>query len=130
MQKIVDAIDTTPNHKKRLFTCLDRLNDALNDEIPSNQIIDILVMFCGFLFGFELDGRGSRTYSVEYWQNKEQYYTEKILHGANDYFDKKDVITIQRNIIEKLKTEGFDTFKIALIMHPLIFNNIGGYSGN
>ena len=116
MMKIVNMLDAPIKHKECLMNTLVLLNDEIKMcDIPSWYVIDILFRLCARLFGFN-NMKGSKLYSLVYWQNEAQYQTEKTLEGYDQdlYYIKKNAIILRKDLINHLKSKGIDSFTIAL----------------
>lgn len=119
MMRNVDDIDTTVRHKESMFLSLEYLESAIKDwDIPEKIIFD-LFMLCSRFLGY--DGCKARCYTPVYWQTQDQYFTTTILQGRSaeeDYRgDKKNIISARKKLIENLKREGYNDFKISLILN-------------
>ena len=112
----IDKLDTTMDHKRSIMGLLECFDSALSKDNTSKMIC-ILLRLCGSLLGFK---RGAVLRMLVYWQDNNQYYSERMLQGGDpleDYCDKKNAISIRTKIIKDLKADGINTFKIALILN-------------
>jgi hypothetical protein len=119
LMKQIDTLDTTPRHKQVLMANAEAIRDAIGrNDAPSWDLILRLVAFIGRLLGLDFH-RGSRCHSIAYFQTPAQYYTADLLaHGdALQDYDKKDAVSIRREVIAFLKGKGLSDFKVALVLH-------------
>jgi len=118
--KRIDKLDTTARHKEKLLLGAEKFFEATKGkDISTKNLLYNLLWLCGGLLGFEFNGRiNATTHSLLYWQNKGQYTTSNIIEGNNDsqeHEDKKYIFNKRKEIINKLKEEGFTYYKIAII---------------
>ena len=118
--KRIDKLDTTTRHKEKLLFGAEKFFNATKERnISTKDLLYNLLWLCGGLLGFEFNGRiNAITHSLVYWQNNDQYMTSNILEGNDDsqeYEDKKYIFNKRKEIINKLKEEGFTYYKIAII---------------
>src|SRR5262249_35403979 len=89
------------------------------NDAPSWDLILRLVAFIGRLLGFDFH-QGSQCHSIAYFQTPAQHYTADLLaHGdaLQDYYDKKDAVSMRREVVALLKEKGLSDFKVALVLH-------------
>lgn len=118
--KQINKLDTTTRHKQMLMVESEELLAATKSRKPEPwNLVYRLLRLCGRLLGFDFD-RGTIVHTPIYYQTAGQHFTSSILAGgdaAHDYYDRKDAISIRKTVIENLKIEGFDHFKIALVLN-------------
>lgn len=118
--KRVNELDTTTRHKQLLMVESEKFLAATKSRKPDPwNLVYRLLRLCGRLLGFDFY-RGSIVHTPVYHQTAGQHFTSIILAGGDamqDYYDRKDAISIRKKVIENLKKEGFDHFKIALILN-------------
>jgi len=121
MLKQADKIETTTRHKKVLMSEIEYLSEKIkkSDE-ASWEIIFMFFSLCSRLLGYDYC-KGLVYNTPIYHQTKGQYYNEKIFEEGGDalqhYYDNKDAISVRKKIIDDLKKQGYDDFKIALILN-------------
>lgn len=119
MLKMVDSIDTTSRHKERLVSDLNSIRSSFSRAAdPTWPLVFRFFSLCGRLLGF--DFLGSRINTPVYHQEYNQYYTELIKSGGDvmqDYYDKKNFISIRRRLVHELKKEGLNDFQIAMVLN-------------
>ena len=119
MLKLVDLIDTTLRHKERLVSDLNDIRSSLSRASdPSWSLVFHFFSFSGRLLG--LDFFGSRINTPVYVQSPEQYYTEHIKSGGDvmqDYYDKKNFISMRRAVVQGLKAKGLNDFQVAMVLN-------------
>jgi hypothetical protein len=120
--KRVDKIDSTTRLKRKLLLGAEDFFEATKvKDISTKNLLYALLWFCGSLLGFESNGRvNAITHSLFYWQNKNQYIMSNIIEGKDDMQeckDKKYIFNKRKEIINKLKEEGFTYYKIAMIFY-------------
>jgi len=109
----VNTLDTTPHHKQALMSQLDKILNFLRGANDPSWVI----IYCFFRLSFCLLGFG---HTPIYYQTAGQYYTAHILRGGDvmqDYYDQKDAIALRRSVVEDLKKQGLDDFKISLVLN-------------
>lgn len=120
IMKWIDELDTTTGHQKVLAAEAENFFNAVKSRtLAPWSLIYILLRLCGRLLGFDFI-RGSILHTPTYHQTNDQYYTTHILEGGDpmqDYYDRKDTISVRRRLVEQLKDEGFTDFKIALVLN-------------
>lgn len=116
----VDNLDTHDEHKKQLHLFADQFGEELGHKEPNDRALVYSALgLIATLLGF-CSVRGAKFTSPVYSRAAEQYYTELILKGGDamqDYYDRKNVIDIRREIIGSLKSKGIDDFHIALALN-------------
>ena len=109
----VNALDTTPHHKKVLMMELDAISELFKGaKDPSWDLIYRFLRLSFCLLGFG--------HTPVYYQTEGQYYTAHIRRGGDvmqNYHDCKDAVSLRRSVVEYLKKQGFDDFKISLILN-------------
>ncbi len=120
MLKRADKIETTTRHKQMLMYEIEYLSKKIKKVNEASwEVIFCLFSLCSYLFGYDYC-RGGIYNTPTYHQSKGQYYTVKIFEGGDvmqDYYDKKDAISVRKKLINDLKEAGYDDFKIALILN-------------
>ena len=118
--RLVNALDTTPRHKKMLMAELEAVSRALKGAAePSWEVVYRLFRLCMRLFGFDYVA-GARCHTPAYWQTPDQRHTERILDGDDPmrgYEEEKDAVSIRRDVVEELRKKGLDDFKISLVLN-------------
>ena len=120
VMKTVDKIETTTHHKKLLMANVERTQKTIKtiDE-PTWELVDNLLCVIGRLLGFDLQ-RGSRLYTLSYWQTYSQYYnsvTQSGADGMQGYYDEFDAVSMRQSVAQSLKQKGLNDFKIALVLN-------------
>lgn len=121
IMKQIDALDTTPRHKQVLMANAEAIQNALrrNNDKPSWSLIFRFVAFIGRLLGFDFH-HGSQCHSLAYFQTPAQHYTADLLaHGdaLQNHYDKKDAVSMRKEVVAFLKGKGLSDFKVALILN-------------
>jgi hypothetical protein len=119
IMKTIDAIDTTPRHKRVMMSDVEAIKDAIGkcDE-PSWALVYRLIALVGRLLGFF--ARGCQCHSPTYFQTPDQYFTTDLLTGGDGskvYEDKKDAVSVRKDLIKFLKEKGLSDFKVALVLN-------------
>ena len=116
----VNTLNTTLHHRKVLMMELDAISELLKSaKDPSWGLIFCFLRLSSCLLGFGCP-RGAKCHTPTYFQTERQYYTAHILRGGDvmqDYHDRKDAVSLRRSVIEDLKNQGFDDFKISLVIN-------------
>ncbi len=115
--KIIDNLDAPIKHKERLISTLEHLKEEIQKtEAPNWQMIDEFLVLVAQLLGYRFD---ARIYSISYWQDEDQYYTEQIQDGKEReyYYHTKNIVGFRRKIVQQLKSEGHNNHTIALILN-------------
>lgn len=119
MMRNVDEIDTTVRHKEKILSDIGHLEDAIKKWDNPEEIIFIFFMLCGKLLGY--CGYKARCHTPVYWQTEDQCFTTAILQGGNaeqDYrIGRKNIVSVRKKLIQDLKRDGHDDFKISLILN-------------
>jgi len=122
--KRIESIDTTTKHKKQLLSIAESfLDDTKNKDISTDVLLYDMLRLCGLLLGFKYSGRTTAIiHSLFFWQNSDQYMTERIMEGEDDFKEKESdddayIISKKYNFIKQLNKEGFTPFKIAMIFN-------------
>ena len=120
MLKQVDRIETTTHHKKVLMLEIENLSEKIKKtDKASWEIIFGLFSLCSLLLGYDYC-KGEIYNTPFYHQTKVQYYNAKTEEGSDahqGYHDNKDAISIRKKITDDLKKQGYNDFKIALILN-------------
>lgn len=115
----VDGLDTTVRHKKMLMYEVEILKQDLGTKnIDPWSIVIHLFSLNSRLLGYDYC-KGYINTPV-YFQDDGQYYTQKIFEGGDvmqNYYDKKNIISIRRNLYQELKKKGHSDFKIGQILN-------------
>jgi hypothetical protein len=119
--RLVNALDAPARHKKMLMAELDAVSEELKGAAaqPSWELVYRLFRLSMRLFGFDY-AAGARCYTPAYWQTPEQRHTERILNGGDPMLssqEAKDAISIRGDVVEVLRSRGFDDFKISLVLN-------------
>ena len=116
----VNDLDSTPRHKQGLMMELEAISTLLKGKKePSWELMYRFIRLVSRLLGYYY-AKGEKCHSPVYWQSQWQYYTAHIFNGGDamqDYYDRKDAISVRRSIVEELKSKGLDDFKISLILN-------------
>lgn len=115
----VDTLDTTVRHKQMLMGELEAIATLVKSESePSWDLIYRLLRLSSRLLGF--DYRGAKCHTLTYWQSPAQHLNPVVFEGGDimqDYYDSKNAIAIRRSVVQNLKTQGLDNYKIALVLN-------------
>lgn len=115
----IDNIDTTTRHKERMMDNIERLKADFNSSgIDPWTIIVHLFFLISRLLGYDYCKANINT--PVYFQDDGQYYTQKIFEGGDvmqNYYDKKNLIIIRKNLYKELKNQGHSDFKIAQVLN-------------
>jgi hypothetical protein len=99
---------------------LNRLEKSLKNYEDLEALVIQLFWFCSRLLGYDFV-KGRRYFIPFYYQNPSQYYGTVQSLGQDDREvhkeDTKNVITKQRELVQKLQNDGLNDFKIALVMN-------------
>lgn len=116
----VDALDTTSRHKQMLMGELEAISALVKSESePSWSLTYRFLRLASRLLGFDYD-RGAKCRTLAYWQSPPQRLNSVVFEGGDvmqDYYDKKNAIGIRRTVIRDLKSNGFDNYKIGLVLN-------------
>lgn len=123
IKKHIDSIDTSNRHKQLLFSEVISIKETLKTE-PVDEYKDLSISvfkLCSLLFGFtNLNGKISH---LVYWQNTNSYLfeSEEYINGKNihDVFidNKKNVITLRKEVFDYLKSKKVDDNTIAQVLN-------------
>ena len=120
--KEANQFDTTESHKEQIISCLECLKSSVKRKSSSEQFT-LFLRLTALLLGFNTT-RGGRSYSLVYWQSEGQYLSEKSYQNNNVFYLsseykklKKNIIAKKRDIIERLKSDKYTRFEIALIFN-------------
>jgi len=120
LERIVNVVDTTPRHKEMLMRELDEVSSHLKlAKDPSWDLVYGLFRLSMRLLGFDYV-RGAKCHTPFYYQTPAQYDTATILDGGDVmqlHYDRKNAVTLRRSIIEDLRKNGLDDFKISLVLN-------------
>ena len=116
----ISEIETSTKHKQDLMrSCESALDELSKKKFDSDRFALYLLRVICSLIGYS----GIRPYNIAtlaYFQIPNQHYTEVIMEGGDvmqDYYDKKDVVTVQQEVIQDLKDKGYSDFKISLMLN-------------
>lgn len=115
--RVVDSLDTTPRHKQALMAELEAITQLLKRiKEPTWVLVYGLFRLTLQLLGFY---GGAKCHTPAYFQTREQYFTVQLLGGdaSQYYYDQKDAISLRRDLVMRLRDEGFDDFKISLVLN-------------
>lgn len=119
ISKKIDNIDTTTRHKELLMHEIEKLQYDLEfKNIDLWTIIIHLFTLISRLLGYDYHGVHINT--PVYFQSENQYYIQIVLDGGDviqDYYDKKNIITIRKKLYKELKNKNYSDFKIAQILN-------------
>ena len=119
MMKDVDKIETTTRHRKMLLFELESLRKELKQLEDPLPLIYTLFSLCSRFLGYDYC-KGGSYHTPIYYQTPGQYYTVKIWEGGDamqDYYDKKDILSVRQETAKSLKNQGYDDFKVALVLN-------------
>lgn len=120
LMKTVDKIETTVRHKKLLMANVERAQGAIKTiEAPTWELVDDLLCVIGRLLGFDLQ-HGSRLHTLSYWQTYSQYHnsvTQSGGDGMQSYYDEFDAVSLRQAVVQSLRKDGLNDFKIALVLN-------------
>lgn len=119
--RFVDAIDTTPSHKQRMMTDLAAIETSLKGtQEPSWELVYSLLRLCMHFLGFE-SASGVTCHTPTYWRTPAQYRYTRPRSADGPFMqsinDQQDAISVRRTIIEDLRRQGLDDFKIAVVLN-------------
>lgn len=118
--RVVNDFDTTPRHKRVLMSELEAVSKLLkgvND--PSWVLVYRLLRVTVRLLGYDFL-RGSRYHTLTYHQTPDQHRTAVVLDGGDlmqDFYDQENAVAVRQRVVERLKKEGLDDFKISLVLN-------------
>ena len=119
MMKDVMEIDTTTRHKERMVGDLEQLLGLTKKSEDPWRIIYRLFFLCSRFLGYDYI-TGTSYHIPFYHQTRSQNFYSKVAAGTNDsrdeMKDRENILTKQKGLIEVLKKDGFDDFKIGLIL--------------
>jgi hypothetical protein len=112
--KRLDSIDTSLTHKRSLIQSTDILiQEMKSKEMPTWNSIFILLKIIGNLIGFN-------GCVPTFAQTVEQYYSDRIKEGGDaleQYYDKKDAISVRAGVVNNLIKDGYSNFKISVVLN-------------
>jgi hypothetical protein len=113
--RLVDALDTRPRHKKILMAELEAVSRALREatDQPSWELVYLFLRLSVTLFGFDA---GARCYTLAYWQTPGQRDAE-CRDPMWTHQERKDAISLRKEVVDQLRGKGFDDFKISLLLN-------------
>lgn len=113
-------IDTTARHKQRIGHALERVAKSIDrSSEPTWGLVFALLRLVSILFGRDFV-KGARCHTPVYFQTSDQRVTVDILTGGDamqDYYDLKDAISVRAEVVKSLKEQGYDDFKIGLVLN-------------
>ena len=116
----IDTLDTTVRHKQMLMGELEAIADLVKRESePSWDIVYRFLRLASRLLGFDYV-RGARCHTPTYWQTPAQNLNSVVFEGGDimqDYYDKKNAIAVRRSVVQDLKSQGLNDYKIALVLN-------------
>jgi hypothetical protein len=120
LMREVDALDTTVRHKKMLMGELEAVAALVKSESePSWDLVYRFLRLASRLLGFDYV-RGARCHTPTYWQSPGQNLNSVVFEGGDimqNYYDKKNAIAVRRSVVQNLKSQGLDDYKIALVLN-------------
>ena len=116
----IDALDTTARHKQMLMGELEAISALLNrDENPSWSLVYRFLRLASRLLGYDYV-RGAKCHSLAYWQTSGQNLNTVVFEGGDvmqDCYNKKNAIAVRRSVVDSLKAQGLNDYKIALVLN-------------
>jgi hypothetical protein len=116
----IDALDTTARHKQMLMGEVEAISTLLkDDDNPSWSLVYRFLRLASRLLGYDYV-RGAKCHSLAYWQTTGQNLNTVVFEGGDimqDHYDKKNAIAIRRSVVDNLKAQGFNDYKIALVLN-------------
>ncbi|MQA30044.1 MAG: hypothetical protein GEU82_09430 [Luteitalea sp.] len=113
----VDALDTTARHKQLLMGEIEAISDLIKQQTddPSSVFLYRALRLVIRLLGYD---NGRKSLTADYWQDKDQEWDSVEFEGGDleDYFDKDNVIAIQRSVVQNLNEKGYDDYKISVVL--------------
>jgi len=117
--KRIQTIETNTRHMERLAYCSETTLNALKERPFRESVFSMhLLRLVGALLGFG-GIRGSVLHSLFYYQTSDQHYTEGIFAGKDtleDYYEKDNAMSIRKDIVNQLKSQGLTDFQISLVL--------------
>jgi hypothetical protein len=112
----IDTLDTTVRHKQMLMGELEAIAALVKRESePSWDLVYRFLRLVSRLLGFDY-ARGARCHTAPYWQTPAQNLNSVVFEGGDivqDWYDKKNAIAVRRSVVQNLKSQGLDDYKIA-----------------
>lgn len=116
----VDALETTSRHKQMLMGELEAISALVKKESePSWSLVYRFLRLASRLLGFDYV-RGAKCHTLAYWQSPPQRLNSVVFEGGDvmqDYYDKKNAIAIRTSVVQHLKSQGLDDYKIGLVLN-------------
>lgn len=116
----VDKLDTTVRHRQMLMGEIEAIDAAVKAEAePSWNLVYRLLRLSSRLLGFDYV-RGAKCHTATYWQTPGQNLNSVVFEGGDimqDYYDKKNAISVRRSVVQSLKAQGLNDYKIALVLN-------------
>ena len=120
LERDVDTLDTTVRHKERLMAEMDILLVLLKQQKdPSWDLVYSSLRLVMRLLGYDYVP-GARCHTATYWQSTGQHWHSVVAEGGHvmqDYYDKRNAISVRRSVVLDLKAQGLDDYKIALVLN-------------
>ena len=116
----VQKIETTTKHAEQLaYFSEAALKCLASKEFREMEFTLYILRLAGVLLGMT-SVRGSCTVTPMYYQTADQHFTEVVIKGnaaLDDYYEKKNSVSVRRKIVEQLKGEGYSDFDISLVLN-------------
>lgn len=117
--KDIDQLDTLEKHKSLMMCDTERLFLELKVDEPSWESMFAALMLISRLLGYDYC-KGSKLHTPAYYQTEGQFYTQAIFGGGDEmqnYYDRKDIISMRAKVAKRLIKAGLDTFRISQILN-------------
>ncbi len=116
----IQKLDTTTQHREAMFFELERLEQSIKYSDNPNEVVAILFSLIGRILGF-LGVDGEISHESFYYQKPFVRFNWEATQDKTSYEIykeyRKNTVAKQKEIIQQLKKEGYDEFKIALILN-------------
>ena len=120
LMKEVDRLDTTPRHAAMLLKELEVIDESIScAEAPTRDLVYGLFRLSFRLLGFDYRP-GRKCHTIIYFQTPDQHYASQARAGGDvldSLKDRRDAVSLRREVVESLKTKGLEDFKIALVLN-------------
>ena len=116
----VQEIETSTKHKEQLaYLSQQALKCLENKKFSETEFTLYLLRLTGALLGI-VSVKGACIATPMYYQTSDQHFTEIIISGGDalqDYYKKKNSVTIRQKVVRQLKEEGLSDFDISLVLN-------------
>ena len=115
----IDKLDTTVRHKQMLMGEIEAISALLKEDDPSWSLVYRFLRLISRLLGYDYV-QGAKCHSLAYWQTTGQNLNTVVFEGGDvmqDYYDKKNAIALRRSVVNSLKAQGLNDYKIALVLN-------------